>query len=121
MAAPHPPTPFSHRRRGKVPLPWERDLGRGLFLFHNSNGLAIYLIDETTANIYSHLKASIFRHFAPKEKAKRRGANIYNLGFTDHDLWIVSTALQHSLTLVSADNDMKRIQEVQQFSLESWR
>ena len=81
----------------------------------------LYLIDETTANIYSRLKANIFKHFAPKEKAKRRGANIYNLGFTDHDLWIVATTLQHNLTLVSADSDMERIREVQLFSLESWR
>jgi uncharacterized protein with HEPN domain len=43
--APHPPTPFSHRRRGKVPLPWERDIGRGHFQLHNSFRLAIYLDD----------------------------------------------------------------------------
>ena len=45
--APHPPTPFSHRRRGKVPLPWERDIpqadmkGRGHFQLHNSFRLAV--------------------------------------------------------------------------------
>lgn len=81
----------------------------------------LYLLDESTAEIYSHLKAEIFNCFAPKEKAKRRGVNLYTLGFSDHDLWIVSTALQHNLTLVSADSDFRRIQEVRDFSLESWR
>lgn len=81
----------------------------------------VYLINEATATTYSRLKASLFNRFAPKEKAKRRGVNIGSLGFTDHDLWIVATAIQHSLTLVSADSDLQRIHQVQPFSLESWR
>ena len=81
----------------------------------------LYLIDETTANTYSGLKAQIFNYFAPKDKAKRRNTNISTLGFTDHDIWIVATAIQHELTLVSADSDLQRIQQVQSFSLESWR
>ncbi|MBU6186287.1 MAG: type II toxin-antitoxin system VapC family toxin [Cyanobacteria bacterium REEB444] len=81
----------------------------------------VYLINEATATTYSRLKASLFNRFAPKEKAKRRGVNIGSLGFTDHDLWIVATAIQQSLTLVSADSDLQRIHQVQPFSLESWR
>jgi tRNA(fMet)-specific endonuclease VapC len=81
----------------------------------------IYLINETTAITYSRLKASLFNRFAPKEKAKRRSVSISNLGFTDHDLWIVATAIQHNLTLVSADSDLQRIHQVQPFSLESWK
>ena len=81
----------------------------------------IYLLDETTATVYSQLKANLFNTFAPKEKAKRRGVSIGNLGFTDHDLWIAATAIQHNLTLVSADSDLQRIKQVQPFSLESWR
>lgn len=81
----------------------------------------VYLINEATATTYSHLKASLFKRFAPKEKAKRRGVNIGSLGFTDHDLWIVATAIQHGLTLVSADSDLQRIHQVQPFALESWR
>ena len=51
----------------------------------------VYLINEATAVTYSRLKASLFNCFAPKEKAKRRNVNASSLGFTDHDLWIVST------------------------------
>lgn len=81
----------------------------------------VYLINEATATTYSRLKASLFNRFAPKEKAKRRSVNASSLGFTDHDLWIVATAIQHGLTLVSADSDLQRIQQVQPFSLQSWR
>jgi tRNA(fMet)-specific endonuclease VapC len=81
----------------------------------------LYLIDEETAITYSRLKASVFNHFAPKDKAKRRSTNMTSLGFSDHDLWITATAIQHQLTLVSADRDMNRINQVQPFSLESWR
>lgn len=80
----------------------------------------LYFLDEETAMIYSRLKASIFARFAPKDKNKRRRTSITNLGFTDHDLWIAATAIQHGLTLVSADSDFQRINEVQPFSWESW-
>jgi tRNA(fMet)-specific endonuclease VapC len=81
----------------------------------------LYLIDEETAIIYSRLKTSVFNHFAPKDKNKRRSTSMSNLGFSDHDLWIAATTIQHSLTLVSADSDFKRINQVQTFSLESWK
>jgi tRNA(fMet)-specific endonuclease VapC len=81
----------------------------------------LYLIDEETAIIYSRIKTSVFNQFAPKDKNKRRSTTISNLGFSDHDLWIAATAIQHSLTLVSADSDFKRINQVQPFSLESWK
>jgi tRNA(fMet)-specific endonuclease VapC len=81
----------------------------------------LYLIDEETAITYSRLKASVFNCFAPKDKTKRRNTSISSLGFSDHDLWIAATAIQHKLTLVSADSDMKRINQVHSFFLESWR
>jgi tRNA(fMet)-specific endonuclease VapC len=81
----------------------------------------LYFIDEETAIIYSRIKASIFNKFAPKDKNKRRGTSMSSLGFSDHDLWIAATAIQYSLTLVSSDSDFKRINQVQPFSLESWR
>lgn len=81
----------------------------------------LYFIDEETAIIYSRIKASVFNYFAPKDKNKRRRTTISNLGFSDHDLWIVATAIQHGLTLVSADSDFKRINHVQPFALESWK
>ncbi|CAD5920866.1 Twitching motility protein PilT [Planktothrix tepida] len=80
----------------------------------------LYFIDEETAIIYSGIKASVFNQFAPKDKNKRRHTSMSHLGFTDHDLWIVATAIQHELTLVSTDSDFKRINQVQPFSWESW-
>jgi tRNA(fMet)-specific endonuclease VapC len=80
----------------------------------------LYFLDEETAIIYSNIKAKLFNHFAPKDKNKRRRTNLINLGFTDHDLWIVATTIQHQLTLVSADSDFLRIQQIIPFSLESW-
>ncbi|NER23491.1 MAG: type II toxin-antitoxin system VapC family toxin [Symploca sp. SIO1B1] len=70
---------------------------------------------------YSRLKTSVFKYFAPKDKKKRRSTSMRNLGFSDHDLWIAATAIQHGLTLVSTDSDFQRINQVQPFSLESWK
>jgi len=83
-------------------------------------GLYIYPIDETTAEIYSNLKAAVFDRYAPKDKAQRRRTNITQLGIGENDLWIAAIALQHQLTLVTADQDFQRIQSVQIFNLESW-
>lgn len=83
-------------------------------------GIYIYNIDQETANVYGQLKAAVFNQFAPKEKNKRRKAKITDLGFGENDLWIAAIALQHNLTLVSADSDFKRIQEVKTLSVESW-
>jgi len=83
-------------------------------------GLYIYPVDETTAEIYGNLKADIFDHFAPKDKAQRRRTKITQLGIGENDLWIAAVALQHQLTLVTADQDFQRIQSVHSFDLESW-
>ena len=83
-------------------------------------GLYIYPIDETTAEIYGNLKAAVFDRYAPKDKAQRRRTNISQLGIGENDLWIAAVALQHQLTLVTADQDFQRIQAVQPFDLESW-
>jgi tRNA(fMet)-specific endonuclease VapC len=83
-------------------------------------GLYIYPIDETTAEIYGKLKAAVFDRYAPKDKAQRRRTNITQLGMGENDLWIAAVAVQHQLTLVTADQDFQRIQAVQPFNLESW-
>ncbi len=79
----------------------------------------LYLIDEETADLYGQLKASIFVQFAPKDKTKQRGVKISDLGFSDNDIWIASTALQYNLTIVSADSDFTRMQSAIAFPLEN--
>lgn len=80
----------------------------------------IYNIDQETANFYGQIKSAVFKQFAPKEKNKRRKTKITDLGFGENDLWIAAIALQHDLTIVSADSDFKRVQEVKTLSVESW-
>ena len=82
--------------------------------------IAIYLIDEETANIYAKFKAEILEHFGPKEKNKRRKTKIEDLGIGENDLWIAAIALRHNLTIVSADSDFQRMGEVKNLQLESW-
>ena len=81
----------------------------------------IYPADSTTAGIYGEIKSELFAHFGPRERAARRRTSIHQLGFDDNDLWIAATALQHNLTVVSADTDFHRIAEVRPLPLESWR
>ncbi|MBX9254216.1 type II toxin-antitoxin system VapC family toxin [Desmonostoc muscorum CCALA 125] len=83
-------------------------------------GIYIYNIDRETANTYGQLKSALFDQFAPKEKSKRRRTKITDLGFGENDLWIASIALQQNLTIVSADSDFQRIQQVRTLSVESW-
>ncbi|MEY2832744.1 MAG: hypothetical protein RLZZ574_2002 [Cyanobacteriota bacterium] len=82
--------------------------------------LRVYLITEDAAIIYGQLKAALFNQFAPKEKGKRRKTKITDLGFDENDLWIAAIALQHNLTIVSADSDFQRIRTVKALSVESW-
>lgn len=99
----------SQRRESNLAL--IRDFLQGIYIYH---------IDQETANIYGQLKASTFNLFAPKEKNKRRKTKIADLGFGENDLWIAAIALQHNLTVVSADSDFQRIQQVKTLSVESW-
>lgn len=81
----------------------------------------IYKLDEGAAMIYGSLHAQVFRHFAPRDRARRRKFSIKEIGIHNHDLWIASTAIQHDLTVVSADGDFTQISKVQQLKLETWR
>lgn len=80
----------------------------------------LYPINGEVADVYGSLKGEIIKHFGPKEKAKRRKFTVQDLGFSDNDLWIASTALYYNLTVVSGDSDFQRIQQVQALALESW-
>ena len=84
-------------------------------------GIYIYDVDGVTATQYGQLKAAIFKQFAPKEKSKRRKTKLVNLGFDENDLWIAAIALQQKLTLVSADSDFPRMQQVvKALKIQSW-
>jgi tRNA(fMet)-specific endonuclease VapC len=82
--------------------------------------LNVYALDDETTDCYAHLKSDLLDRFGPKEKAARRRFTLGQLGFTDNDLWIAATALQHDLNLVSADSDFSRIAEVRPLRFESW-
>jgi tRNA(fMet)-specific endonuclease VapC len=82
--------------------------------------IRIYLIGTKTATLYGQLKASLFNGFAPKDKEKRRRTKITDIGFDDNDIWIAAIALEHNLTIVSADSDFTRMQTVATFTLENW-
>jgi tRNA(fMet)-specific endonuclease VapC len=80
----------------------------------------LYPISGGVADAYGSLKGKIIEYFGPKDKAKRRKFTVQNLGFSDNDLWIASTALHYNLTVVSGDRDFQRIQQVAAFESESW-
>lgn len=82
--------------------------------------IEIYPITSITAEIYGEFKAELIRHFGAREKIKRRRTKLSDIGIQESDLWIASIAIQHNLTLVSADRDFQRIQEVRSLSIESW-
>jgi len=80
----------------------------------------LYPINLSISDIYGDLKGKLINTFGPKEKAERRKFNIQTLGFGDNDLRIAATAIHYNLTIVSTDNDFRRIQQVYPFALESW-
>jgi tRNA(fMet)-specific endonuclease VapC len=80
----------------------------------------LYPISGGVADVYGSLKGKIIEYFGPKDKVKRRKFTVQNLGFSDNDLWIASTALYYNLTVVSSDSDFQRIKQVQDFQSESW-
>lgn len=84
------------------------------------NKIDLYPINLSISDIYGDLKGKLINTFGPKEKAERRKFNIQTLGFGDNDLWIAATAIHYNLTIVSTDNDFRRIQQVYPFALESW-
>ena len=82
--------------------------------------LVVYDLNRDTAIIYAKLKSAILEHFIPKVKGKRRNTNIGALGFKDNDLWIVSTAIQYDLILISKDSHILRLDGIEGLKVENW-
>ncbi len=56
----------------------------------------------------------------PRERNRRRGFDLAKLGFTDNDLWIAASAIEHEAVLVSDDGDYRRIADVSNLKVETW-
>ncbi len=56
----------------------------------------IYGVNLAVANIYGNIKGDIINRLGPRDKAQRRRFTIQDLGVSDNDLWIASTALHYS-------------------------
>jgi tRNA(fMet)-specific endonuclease VapC len=82
--------------------------------------IEIYHIDEIVAKFYGQIKAEIYDHFGPKEKAVRKKTKLESLGFSENDLWIAAIAKRYGLIIVSADSDFQRLQEVDSLPVENW-
>lgn len=82
--------------------------------------LNVYPVDDQSADVYGALKAAILRHYGPRERSKRSKTRVWQLGISDNDLWIAAIALRNNLTVVSADSDFQRIQQVASVAFESW-
>jgi tRNA(fMet)-specific endonuclease VapC len=82
--------------------------------------IRIYEATQETAAICGYFRSELMKHFAPQNKNKRRKFKLSDIGISINDLWIAAIALQHDLTLVSADQDFVRMLEVQKFRIENW-
>jgi tRNA(fMet)-specific endonuclease VapC len=84
------------------------------------DNINVYQIDQEAADIYGNMKAAIFNHFGPKEKAKRRKFAKKGFGIGENDLWIAAIAKRYGLIIVSSDGDFDRIREVEDLPVEKW-
>ena len=77
-------------------------------------------ISPGTAQHYADLKSRLLREFGPRDRARRRGFDLTKLGFTDNDLWIAASAIEHNAILVSSDSDYRRMGGVSDLVVENW-
>ena len=82
--------------------------------------MRVYPIDDDTAMIYGELKNSILSKFGPKLKSRRRNVKPESLGFKDNDIWIASVAIQHDMTVLSADKHFQRLVGLSGLRVENW-
>lgn len=78
------------------------------------------LISPATAQDYADLKSHLLAEYGPRERARRRAFDLAKLGFTDNDLWIAASAIEHDAILVSDDGDYRRMGDVFDLDVESW-
>lgn len=83
-------------------------------------GIAVLPLDRDTADRYGKLKAAVLERYGPREKVKRRRAQLRELGFQDNDLWIAALAERYELILVTSDSDFERLSHVGSFAIENW-
>jgi len=78
------------------------------------------LISPATAQHYADLKSRLLLEYGPRERARRRAFDLARLGFTDNDLWIAASAIEHDAVLVSEDADYRRMAGVSNLKVETW-
>ncbi len=82
--------------------------------------LDVLPITPAISSVYGGFKAELLQCYGSRERSRRRTTKLQEIGISENDLWIASTGLCHSLTVVSADRDFERMQQVRAFELESW-
>ena len=78
------------------------------------------LISPATAQHYADLKSRLLAEYGPRERARRRAFDLVKIGFTDNDLWIAASAIEHHAVLVSDDGDYRRMSSVSDLAVETW-
>ncbi len=77
-------------------------------------------ISPATAQYYADLKSMLLAEYGPRERARRRAFDLAKIGFTDNDLWIAASAIEHNAVLVSDDGDYRRMSGVSNLAVETW-
>ena len=82
-------------------------------------------VNRHTAKVYGEIRGDLFRKYSPRDRRGRLTAKWVEdlierttgkeLGIQENDLWILSTAKQHNLVLVTMDR-MRRLVEVADYS-----
>ena len=77
------------------------------------------VISRSTMDPYGLLRAELFRRFGGHGKHPEQcvDASGHSLGIDENDLWLAAQAIEHNLTLITADK-MCRITEVGQGELD---
>jgi tRNA(fMet)-specific endonuclease VapC len=78
------------------------------------------LISPATAQYYADLKSRLLAEYGPRERARRRAFELAKIGFTDNDLWIAASAIEHETILVSDDGDYRRMSGLSNLEVETW-